>query len=233
MASMHLARLTVLSLCVTFATLSLGNIGGVVARVSGAAAVSSHMEEDHLPAPVNAPETVVPASFHSSWVSQSDPMTLGAGSSGKLVVRFRNTGTASWVKGITGQQANLALSGGPSPLASGWLAADRVASQSEAVVAPGAIGTFAFEVRAPAEAGTYRLSLRPVIDGTTWMEDQGVFLGVESQAVAASQPTLPSSSTAMAIFGVLMFLLGMALLDLVRSLARTTRSRIPSLRTTR
>ena len=230
---MQLARLTVLSLCLTFATLSLANIGGVVARVSGASPVTSHMEEDQAAMAGSAPAIVAPDSFHASWVSQSDPMTLGVGGSGKLVVRFRNTGTASWVKGILGQQANLALSGNPSPLASNWLAADRVAAQSEEVVAPGAIGTFAFDVRAPAEAGAYRLALRPVIDGTTWMEDQGVFLSVESQAAATSQPALPSSTTAMAIFGLLMFLLGMALLDLVRSLTRNTGSRVPSLRSTR
>ena len=42
--------------------------------------------------------------------------------------------------------------------------------------APGGVGTFSFQVRAPLTPGTYALHLRPVIDGTTWMEDQGVFL---------------------------------------------------------
>ena len=43
---------------------------------------------------------------------------------------------------------------------------------------PGAVGTFVFEVRAPMTPGTYAINLRPVIDGVTWMEDQGVFLYV-------------------------------------------------------
>jgi hypothetical protein len=30
-------------------------------------------------------------------------------------------------------------------------------------------------VRAPIARGVYRLNLRPVIDGTVWLEDQGVF----------------------------------------------------------
>jgi len=30
-------------------------------------------------------------------------------------------------------------------------------------------------VRAPIMRGIYRLNLRPVIDGTVWLEDQGVF----------------------------------------------------------
>jgi hypothetical protein len=42
-------------------------------------------------------------------------------------------------------------------------------------VAPGQIAEFRFSVRAPLSRGVYRLDLRPVIDGTTWMEDQGVF----------------------------------------------------------
>lgn len=28
---------------------------------------------------------------------------------------------------------------------------------------------------APVSRGIYRLNLRPVIDGTTWMDDQGAF----------------------------------------------------------
>ena len=55
-------------------------------------------------------------------------------------------------------------------------ASDRPAIQSEATVAPGGIGTFTFQVRAPSGPGTYAFHLRPVIDGLTWMEDEGVFL---------------------------------------------------------
>ena len=43
------------------------------------------------------------------------------------------------------------------------------------MVAPGEVGEFRFNVRAPTVRGTYRLNLRPVIDGTVWLEDQGVF----------------------------------------------------------
>lgn len=45
------------------------------------------------------------------------------------------------------------------------------AIQSEATVAPGAVATFTFGVRAPETPGLYRLHLRPVIDGNTWLED--------------------------------------------------------------
>ena len=53
---------------------------------------------------------------------------------------------------------------------------DRVAVQNERLVQPGGTGTFTFQVRAPVLAGTYAIHLRPVIDGTVWMEDEGVYL---------------------------------------------------------
>jgi len=56
-----------------------------------------------------------------------------------------------------------------------WLWDDRIATTTAATVAPGEIAEFRFNVRAPLARGVYRLDLRPVIDGTTWMEDQGVF----------------------------------------------------------
>ena len=52
------------------------------------------------------------------------------------------------------------------------------AVQSETTVSPGGVATFVFQVRAPVLPGTYVIHLRPVIDGTTWMEDQGVFFAV-------------------------------------------------------
>ena len=63
-----------------------------------------------------------------------------------------------------------------------WPTADRAAVQSEDVVAPGQLGTFRFSVRAPLKPGVYKLPLRPVVDGTVWMEDEGVFILVTSLA---------------------------------------------------
>jgi hypothetical protein len=121
-------------------------------------------------------------SYHSSWVAQSAYPTLASGAvSGTLMVQFLNTGTLPWVKGVVGQQANLGVVNDDNTWAGlgvGWLTANRVAAQSEAVVNPGAIGTFLFQLRAPSAPGVYRFAVRPVIDGTTWMENQGVFLAV-------------------------------------------------------
>ena len=129
------------------------------------------------------PPTAV--TYHSAFVDQSVWPTLVPGTMTQLQVRFRNTGTATWTKGLTNAQANLGINGDNQTFAAmgmsvNWLAADRPAAQSEASVPPGGIATFVFTIRAPQTLGSYRIPLRPVIDGRTWMEDQGVFLVVTS-----------------------------------------------------
>jgi hypothetical protein len=118
--------------------------------------------------------------YHSRWVSQSAYPTLRVGElSGPLSISFRNAGSLSWVRGTLGQEARLAVNQDNArwaDLGVNWLSANRVAAQSEAMVVPGAIGTFSFQVRAPTTPGLYAIHLRPVIDAVTWMEDEGVFL---------------------------------------------------------
>ncbi|MDQ2952773.1 MAG: PQQ-dependent sugar dehydrogenase [Chloroflexota bacterium] len=120
--------------------------------------------------------------FHSKWIGQSANPTLAPGAtSTDITITFRNSGTRPWVKGAAGQQANLGIRNDDrtwSSLAVSWLTPDRPATQTEANVAPGANATFTFKVRAPQAPSTYVLALRPVIDGVTWLEDEGVFVAV-------------------------------------------------------
>src|SRR2546426_493928 len=81
----------------------------------------------------------------------------------------------------------------PAPLGVNWLSANRVAAQTETSVPTGANATFTFQVRAPQIAGTYSLHLRPVIDGTAWMEDQGVFLVITVPLPPGSVPRLTAT----------------------------------------
>jgi hypothetical protein len=149
--------------------------------------------------------TALPPSptFHSAFVDQSTYPTMAAGASTTVTVRFRNTGTATWQQGVAGKQANLGLNGDTTAFAAlgmndGWLSPNRLATTAEASVAPGAVGTFTFRVRAPSAPGVYRLPLRPVVDGVTWMEDQGVFLVVTSDAGYHSRWTAQSPYPALA-----------------------------------
>jgi hypothetical protein len=120
--------------------------------------------------------------YHSRWLSQSPYPTLRAGQvSGQLSISFLNTGSQTWTRGLLGQEARLGVNRDNETWAGlgvGWPSANRVAFQNEPSVPPGAVGTFLFQVRAPMTPGLYAINLRPVIDGVTWMEDQGVFLYV-------------------------------------------------------
>jgi glucose/arabinose dehydrogenase len=127
----------------------------------------------------------VDSGFHSKWVSESAWPTMDPGqTSAPVSVVFRNTGSRPWVKGDPGSQVNLGINGddrSQSFLNAGWLSPDRVAAQTEASVAPGQTATFTFQLKAPSAAGTYQLHLRPVIDGVTWLEDEGVFMALASR----------------------------------------------------
>jgi glucose/arabinose dehydrogenase len=123
--------------------------------------------------------------FHSAWVGQDSWPTLAPGMTVSYSLRFRNTGTATWQRGVAGKQVNLGVvddSFAFSEMAVGWLSANRTATTVEAVVAPGAIGTFTFTIKSPVRLGVYQLPLRPVADGVTWLEHQGVFVRVTSDA---------------------------------------------------
>src|SRR5207249_853847 len=122
-------------------------------------------------------------------------------------VRFRNTGDQTWQRGVAGRQVNLAVSGDSTAFADagmavGWLNANRVATTVEDVVAPSAIATFTFTLRAPSAPGPYRLPLHPVLEGVQHLEDEGVFvlvvsdLGFHSRWVSQSAyPTLQPGQT--------------------------------------
>ena len=133
--------------------------------------------------------------FHSKWIGQSpNPVLAPGATSADLTVTFRNSGTRAWVKGTPGQQANLGIRNDDrtwSALAVNWLTPDRPAAQNVASVAPGANATFTFRVKAPQAPSTYVLAMRPVVDGVTWLEDEGVFFAITVSGGA--KPVLSSS----------------------------------------
>ncbi|MDP9251422.1 MAG: CAP domain-containing protein [Chloroflexota bacterium] len=126
--------------------------------------------------------TAVPSfdlGYHASWSGQSPDVTLSAGQSTTMVVALRNDGYRGWYRGSPGQQANI---GTADPLDTprwdldyGWLSASRIATTTTAYVGPGQVGWFQFQVRAPLSPGSYVLRVRGVIDGSTWLEDPGVY----------------------------------------------------------
>src|SRR4029077_1207617 len=118
--------------------------------------------------------------FHSQWVTQSPwPSVRGGEVTGAITIAFRNTGTETWQKGVAGHQVILGVAGDDkswSVFGQSWPSPNRTAIQSEAAVPPGATGTFTFQIRAPSTPGTYVLPLRLLVEGLTWLDDDGVFV---------------------------------------------------------
>jgi hypothetical protein len=134
-----------------------------------------------------APPTSLPSGlpgFHAAWYGQSGYPTLCPGERSTATVAYYNSGSQGWVRGRTGETAFLGTSG-PVPghdqpsqlggLGTGWPNFNRVAVQPADYVGPGQVAWFQFTIQAPTVPGVYRLYIRPVIEGATWMEDYGVF----------------------------------------------------------
>ena len=147
--------------------------------------------------------------FHAAWYGQSGYPTLCPGERSTAVVAFYNTGSRGWVSGRLGEVAYLGTWGPEpgqdraSPLggdgaagspSTGWPRYNRVAVQPAPYVGPGQVAWFQFTVIAPSIPGTYRLSIRPLIEGAQWMEDYGVFwyITVAGAAPVGSLPPLPA-----------------------------------------
>lgn len=134
------------------------------------------------PAPLSV-ATPIPVLLHSKLVAQSAHPTIAQGEVASIWVSYRNTGIAAWAK-ASPAEARLGLVGTPEEvrrireaLALDWVLPDRPARQDEAYVSRGAETHFTFKVKG-ARPGTYRLQLRPVVDGVTWLEDDGAYIDV-------------------------------------------------------
>ena len=138
-----------------------------------------------VPAPATAPRLVSTApTLASRWLAQSEYPTLGFGETGMVSVTFRNTGTLAWVKG-TPTEARLGIAADSTILAelgfaSGWLLPSRPAVQYQQNVAPNEIAIFNFNIRA-SQRGAWLMRLRPVVDGVSWLDDDGVYVTITVQ----------------------------------------------------
>jgi hypothetical protein len=138
----------------------------------------------HLPLQVKPPvydwQYVSQATYtNDSKTTLLNSATVSGGSRVYNVIRARNTGNTSWSN--TGPNSirlgtNNSQDRNSAFCDSSWLSCNRAATIKEASVAPGEIGTFEFWVKIPyALNGTeFKEFFRPVIDGTTWLQDNGL-----------------------------------------------------------
>jgi len=172
-----------------------------VARAAEPAASCTSSVGPGIPPPTSLPSGI--PGFHAAWYGQSGYPTLCPGERSTAVVAYYNSGSAGWVRGRMGEMAFLGTSdpspgqdqasalGGDGQLgspATGWPRYNRVAAQPADYVGPGQVAWFQFTIQAPQTPGTYKLYIRPLIEGATWMEDYGVFWQVtvkQSDAVGS------------------------------------------------
>jgi hypothetical protein len=152
------------------------------------AATCAKSEGPGIPAPAGLPSGV--PGFHAQWYGQSGYPTLCPGDRSTATVAYYNSGSLGWVSGKLGEVAYLGTwdsepgQDQASPLggdgtngspATGWPRYNRIAIQPAPYVGPGQVAWFQFTIQAPATPGFYRLYLRPLIEGATWLEDFGVY----------------------------------------------------------
>jgi SAM-dependent methyltransferase len=134
-----------------------------------------------IPLPPRYPPGEAP-SYACQYVDRTGDPVLAPGETVELAVRYRNVGTQPWER--TGEHPVRLGTCQPQDresalAAEGWLAPHRPAALEEAAVAPGEVGTFRFPVAAPGRPEYFREHFCPLAEGAAWMEDWGLYWGVE------------------------------------------------------
>ena len=204
MRSLSWANALVIILAVLIAPPALGT--PAAAAPTGIAACESTIGPGIPPPALSDLPKGLPG-FHAAWFGQSGYMALCPGDSKQATVAYYNVGSRGWVNGRMGEVAYLGTSGpepgqdGASVLggdgqqgspSTGWPRYNRIAQQPADYVGPTQVAWFQFMVKAPATAGVYVVSLRPMIEGAQWMEDFGVYWVV---VVKNADGTLPGASS--------------------------------------
>ena len=172
------------------------DFGGIVdaaraAPVSRAATPAATRAVSNIPATIALPPD---SGYHASWSAQSADPTVNIGATTTLVLALTNTGYRGWYRDSADQEVFLGTNDPQDAdhpeLAADWISANRLTSTTTDYVGPGEIGWFEFTVRAPATAGDYRLALRGVVDGVTWLEDDGIFFTIHVRAPLSGRNSL-------------------------------------------
>jgi hypothetical protein len=185
--AIQIHKAAALALCVVMVVAALV-MGPTAPRATAAAATCTGSIGPGIPPPAGLPAGV--PGFHAQWYGQSGYPTLCPGQRSTATVAYFNSGSFGWVSGRLGEVAYLgtwgpepgqdrasALGGdgaAGSPNTS-WPRYNRIALQPAPYVGPGQVAWFQFAIQAPLTPGSYRLYLRPLVEGATWMEDFGVF----------------------------------------------------------
>jgi hypothetical protein len=162
-------------------TVAIGAVALVAFLAVGSRFTATQAES--TPTPTARP-TATPLradAFHAALAARPGDPSVIVGNTATVSLQFKNTGSAAWSKGSS-SEARLGvkdddLTFSSNGMAVDWPLATRPAVQQEANVAPGENGTFTFQVKG-VRPGTFKLALRPVVDGVAWMEDPNLVITI-------------------------------------------------------
>lgn len=166
------------TLVLAAATLTLVS-GPLLAPLKAPVSTAAEVEPDEETADPASLRTPLPEELHSQWYTQTVAPVIGVGDTAVVTIQFRNVGHTPWLKN---SPSELRLGEvGPRPLPPAmrldWFSPDRPAAQTESIVTEYQLATFTFKVAGVAP-GTYRLRVRPVVDGVKWLDDEGVYVDI-------------------------------------------------------
>lgn len=138
-----------------------------------------------------------PDAYSAKFVSQSipDPITIEAGATKTVIVKFKNTGTATWSD--KGSHYLSAYTVEPKYRASlfvgkNWLERDETA-KIKGTVKPGAIGELAIDLTAPSKTGEYIEEFALAAENASWVNKGYFFFKIK--VVPAKKVTISVKGT--------------------------------------
>jgi hypothetical protein len=142
--------------------------------------------------------------YDSAYAGESAFVNITAGQTQNFQVFFANTGTTAWQRG-TGTQVDLAAcledkvtcnaqDASEATWNSGWLSATRYASTVQTITPPGSLGTFSYNITAPAgvAAGIYRFNGDLVLASTGEKIHPDGYYQEANTGAASGAPTITS-----------------------------------------
>ncbi|MBI4582277.1 MAG: N-acetylmuramoyl-L-alanine amidase, partial [Planctomycetes bacterium] len=145
----------------------------------------------------------------ASYVNQSYPSSMSAGSTAIVWAEFRNDGTGHWRHAETrlGTQGPQDRSS-PFCTPGNWVSCNRPTDVDQSDVAQGQVGRFTFILTAPATPGTYVEKYKPVREGITWFGPEITWTITVTASTGNLSGTVTNASTAAAVAGATVNLTG-------------------------
>lgn len=145
----------------------------------------------------------------ASYVNQSYPPSMTAGSTAIVWAEFRNDGTGHWRHAET-RLGTSSPQDRTSPFCTSynWVGCNRPTDVDQSDVAQGQVGRFTFILTAPATPGTYVEKYKPVREGITWFGPEITWTITVTASLGSLSGTVTNAATGSAVAGATVSLSG-------------------------